>query len=66
MLSDPLTDYGIRGAYKMTKDYLTGGAENCRVSHMPAFEEFAEIYGKMAINGFEICDEWGHNRYILE
>ena len=57
MLADPLSVHGIRGIYRMTTDYI--GMEN-----MPSFDEFADIYGKMAINGFEICDDMGQNRYI--
>ncbi len=58
MLSDPLNEYGLRGAYKMAGNYLKGSG----LPQLPDFDTFAEIYGKMAINGFEICDEWGHNR----
>ena len=59
MLADPLSVHGIRGIYRMTTDYI--GMEN-----MPSFDEFADIYGKMAINGFEICDDMGQNRYIFQ
>ena len=41
--------------HRITQDYL--GAEK-----VPNLDDFAEIYGKMAINGFEICDEFGNNR----
>ena len=59
MLADPQTVRAIQGIYRMTTDYI--GTQN-----MPSFEDFADIYGKMAINGFEICDDMGRNRYYLE
>ena len=57
MLADPQTVRAIQGIYRMTTDYI--GTQN-----MPSFEDFADIYGKMAINGFEICDDMGRNRYL--
>ena len=58
MLADPQSVHAIQGIYRMVTDYI--GMKN-----MPNFDEFADIYGKMAINGFEICDEMGQNRYVL-
>ena len=57
MLADPQTIHAIQGIYRMVTDYI--GMKN-----MPHFDKFTDIYGRMAINGFEICDELGQNRYV--
>ena len=59
MLADPQSLHAIQGIYRMVTDYI--GMKNMPLN----FDEFADIYGKMAINGFEICDEMGQNRYVL-
>lgn len=53
MFADPLTVHAIKGVHRIAQDYL---------QEVPSLDEFAEIYGRMAINGFEICDEFGNNR----
>ena len=58
MLADPQSVHAIQGIYRMVTDYI--GMKNMPLN----FDEFADIYGKMAINGFEICDEMGQNRYV--
>ena len=58
MLADPQCLHAIQGIYRMVTDYI--GMKNMPLN----FDEFADIYGKMAINGFEICDEMGQNRYV--
>ena len=58
MLADPQSLHAIQGIYRMVTDYI--GMKNMPLN----FDEFADIYGKMAINGFEICDEMGQNRYV--
>ena len=55
MFQDPFTFHAIKGVHRMTCDFL--GPED-----VPDLDEFSEIYGRMAINGFEICDEFGNNR----
>ena len=57
MFNDSMTHYAIKGVHRVTVDYM--GKEN-----VPDLDDFAEIYGRMAINGFEICDEMGNNRYL--
>ena len=56
MFKDNSTFHAIQGVHRITQDYL--GKDQ-----VPDLDQFAEIYGKMAINGFEICDEMGNNRY---
>ncbi len=58
MFNDPSTLYAIKGVHKMVQSYI--GHDKT-----PTLDQFADIYGKMAINGFEICDEMGHNRSII-
>jgi len=55
MFQDPSVLHAIKGVHRMTSDYL--GKEK-----VPQLDEFGEIYGRMAINGFEVCDELGSNR----
>ena len=57
MYQDPLTLHAIKGVHRMTEDFI--GSDK-----VPNLDDFAEIYGRMAINGFEICDELGNNRYF--
>ena len=47
----------IKGVHRIVTDYL--GKDN-----VPDLDGFADIYGRMAINGFEICDEMGNNRLV--
>ena len=50
------TDF-IKGVHRIVTDYM--GKDN-----VPDLDGFADIYGRMAINGFEICDEMGNNRLV--
>ena len=58
MFKDEMTHHAIKGVHRIIVDYL--GAEN-----VPDLDDFACIYGRMAINGFEICDEMGCNRSVI-
>jgi hypothetical protein len=57
MFEDPLTLHAIKGVHRIVTDYM--GKDN-----VPDLDGFADIYGRMAINGFEICDEMGNNRLV--
>ena len=55
MFQDTNTLHAIKGVHRMTQNYL--GEDK-----IPDLDTFGDIYGKLAINGFEICDEFGNNR----
>ena len=55
MFSDDKMVHAIQGIHRITQSYIG-------VDQVPDLDDFGEIYGRLAINGFEICDEFGNNK----
>ena len=55
MFSDDKMVHALQVIHRITQSYIG-------VDQVPDLDAFGEIFGRLAINGFEICDEFGNNR----
>ena len=55
MFSEDKMVHAIQAIHRITQSYLG-------VDQVPDLDAFGEIFGRLVINGFEICDEFGNNK----